>query len=471
MVDLHRAAGVMLGLAAGDALGAGYEFQHPPFDRIEMRGGGLGPFAPGEWTDDTSMAICIAQVTATGSQDLERIGDRFLRWYASDPPDAGNLTRAVLGRAIDAAELPALAAEVFSQHPGGAAGNGALMRTAPVALAALGDPERITVLAREVAALTHADPLAGDACVLWSLAIERALATGRFDLLSEGLERLPGERRGRWDEAITAAASDPPGTFTPNGFTVTALQAAYAAIVATPVPAEEPARHLQHALEAAVGIGDDTDTVAAIAGALLGAAWGASAVPFRWRRRLHGWPGLRAGDLVRLAALTARTGADDADGWPSAVTLREDGTPPFLRHFPGDDHLLLANLPAVAEAVPEVDAVVSLCRVGTAQVPDHLEHHEVWLIDRSDPAANPNLGFVISDTVEAVRTLRQEGKRVLLHGARGTSRLPAIAAAVLADLDGCSGEQALRRIAEVVPEHDTKNTVLIDAIRQAFPGR
>ncbi len=62
--------------------------------------------------------------------------------------------------------------------------------------------------------------------------------------------------------------------------------------------------HLQDALHAAVRIGDDTDTVAAIAGALLGARWGASAVPEKWRRAVHGWPGRAAGDLVSLAALT-----------------------------------------------------------------------------------------------------------------------------------------------------------------------
>jgi hypothetical protein len=69
----------------------------------------------------------------------------------------------------------------------------------------------------------------------------------------------------------------------PNGFVVTALQAAYAAIRQTPVPADDPARHLQDALVAAVRIGHDTDTVAAIAGGLLGARWGASAVPATWR--------------------------------------------------------------------------------------------------------------------------------------------------------------------------------------------
>jgi ADP-ribosyl-[dinitrogen reductase] hydrolase len=65
MGQQDRMAGTLLGMAAGDALGAGYEFEKSPRGEIGMIGGGLGDFAPGEWTDDTSMAVCIAQVTAT----------------------------------------------------------------------------------------------------------------------------------------------------------------------------------------------------------------------------------------------------------------------------------------------------------------------------------------------------------------------------------------------------------------------
>jgi ADP-ribosylglycohydrolase len=410
-------------------------------------------------------------VTATGSRDPAAIGERFLAWYRSDPPDVGNLTRAVLGQVSDALELPLRAAEVYAAHPSSGAGNGALMRTAPVALAAMKDPARIAALARTFAALTHADPLAGDSCVLWSLAIDRAVVTGRLDQLRHGLAWVPPERRSMWEEAITAAEREPPGTFTRNGFTVTALQAAYAAIRATPVPTKQPARHLQHALEAAVRIGDDTDTVAAIAGSLLGAAWGASAVPFRWRRMLHGWPGLTASDLVRLSVRSSWAGGVDASGWPGAAIVTTDDAPPRLHPSPGDEGLLLGNLAALHEVAGEVDAVVSLCRVGTAQVPAGVEHHEVWLVDRPEAEANPNLEFVIADTVEAVRTMREEGKRVLLHCAGGRSRTPAIAAAVLADREGVSGRAALSTMSAAIPEHDRHNRTLLDAVERAYPER
>jgi ADP-ribosyl-[dinitrogen reductase] hydrolase len=79
-VRLDRCAGVMVGLAAGDALGAGYEFNPVVPAKIGMIGGGLGPWEPGEWTDDTQMALCIAEVAATGRLDAEAVGQRFLDW-------------------------------------------------------------------------------------------------------------------------------------------------------------------------------------------------------------------------------------------------------------------------------------------------------------------------------------------------------------------------------------------------------
>jgi ADP-ribosyl-[dinitrogen reductase] hydrolase len=299
--EADRVAGVLLGTATGDALGAGYEFAPPPRGDIDMIGGGLGDFAPGEWTDDTSMALCIAEVAAHGPLDTVAIGDRFLRWLRDHPPDVGISTRAVLAAAAEGGDLPAAAAAYLDAHPRGGAGDGALMRTAPVALAHLGDDTAIAEMARRVAELTHADPLAGDSCVLWCVAIDRAVREQRLDGIHDALPLLPAERRGDWADRIDEAERHPPRRFTPNGFTVTALQAAHAAIVHTPVPEDEPHRHLVDALETTIRIGDDTDTVAAIAGGVLGGRWGACAAPARWRRMLHGWPGRDADDLVDLA--------------------------------------------------------------------------------------------------------------------------------------------------------------------------
>jgi ADP-ribosyl-[dinitrogen reductase] hydrolase len=297
---LDRAAGVLVGLAAGDALGAGYEFG-PAFDGpVEMKGGGPFGWEPGEWTDDTQMAICIAEQTATGDLDLDALGDRFIAW-ANEANDIGNQTRAVLSAARNGADLTAAAADRFRLRPRNSAGNGSLMRTGPVSIPYLGNPERIAAAAADVSALTHADPLAIDACVIWTLAVADGVETGCLPDLRSGLDHIPIGRRERWAGFIDDAESSPPGVFTPNGFVVTAFQAAWSSIVHTPAPEDEPARHLRNTLENAVRIGNDTDTVAAIAGRLLGAAGGASAVPDEWQDAMHGWPGHTTSDLVRLA--------------------------------------------------------------------------------------------------------------------------------------------------------------------------
>jgi len=290
-----RATGAVLGSAAGDALGAGYEFTNPaPDQEIAMIGGGGFGWAPGEWTDDTQMAVAILDVIATGSRDLDAIASNFLAWYSAGPADVGIQTSSVLGSAAVPEDLADAAAAFMEANPR-SAGNGALMRTAPVALAALDDRTEIARLAGSIASLTHAHPDSVAACVLWSLAIQQAITTAEPDQVFDweaavrnGLEHVSEDRRERWDELVTEAVTGPPGLFNPNGWVVTAFQAALSAIVNTPVPEEQPSDHLRDALIAAVRIGYDTDTVAAIAGALLGARWGTGAIPDEWNTLIHG---------------------------------------------------------------------------------------------------------------------------------------------------------------------------------------
>ncbi|QWC84575.1 ADP-ribosylglycohydrolase family protein [Nocardioidaceae bacterium] len=476
-----RAAGVILGAAAGDALGVPYEFATPPppGTDAEMRGGGLGGFTPGEWSDDTAMAVAIARVAATGADltteaALDQIADGFLGWLGDGPADIGIQTSAVLratARRLGAGERGAArlmreeAAAYAASHPK-SAGNGALMRTAPVALTSLDDRDHLAVAARAVAELTHADPLAGDSCVLWSEAIRVAVLEERIDVRA-GLDLLPDERRDQWSAWIDEALATPtthqeaPGRqFTPNGFTVTALQAAVAAIAHTSVPPEAPERgsfaclHLQHALHAAVRIGDDTDTVAAIAGGLLGARWGAGAVPWTWRRAVHGWPGPGHGgdgrDLVAYATLTVRGGAPDAKGWPTAghVDYADRAFSTVVPH-PYDRGVLLGTHRSTGHGA---DTVVSMCRVGREQTcfDEATEVIESRLIDSEDPADNPHLGFLLADAADAVRGLRAEGKTVLLHCVAAHQRTPSVAVAY-ATLLGHDPEQAQRDVLDVLP--------------------
>jgi ADP-ribosylglycohydrolase len=292
-----RAAGVLLGAAVGDALGVPYEFQKPRLgdDRQpRMTGGGLGPYKPGEYSDDTQMQVCVAEVAATGAdlrapEALDAVAAGFQRWRSEGASDIGGQTRAVLyaaGQASGAAGAAMLkAARDYAASRLQSAGNGSLMRTGIVALAHLGDTAAMAEAAVAVSALTHPDPDCADACVLWCSGIRTAVLKGTFDGVRAGLDLLPPERRAVWAKRLDEAEAQPPHHFSPNGWVVTALQAAWSAITRTPVPESNPAeksfpaQHLQLALEAAVRAGDDTDTVAAIAGALLGARWGCSAIP------------------------------------------------------------------------------------------------------------------------------------------------------------------------------------------------
>lgn len=370
--QLDRARGVLLATAAGDALGARYEFGPPLADGtpVAMLGGGSLGWEPGEWTDDTSMAIAIAEVAARGG-DLRAASAQdaiVARWatWAKTAPDVGNQTRLVLRAVEGQSSGPVSAAfgpDPFSAGATGApgaegamaaagttaavgatattgttrtaegvvsgagaaatalkasgnlhmrtghtAGNGSLMRTAPVALAYLGDgrEDALTDAATQLSAVTHYDPEAGEACVLWCHIIRHAVRTGELEP-GAGLRYLRNGSRRVWAQRLDEASRSRPADFTHNGWVVEALQGAWSAIMTAPAPGTKapapggPAGQLRVALEAAVRGGRDADTVAAIAGGVLGAVHGASAVPASWREILHGWPGLNADDLVTLA--------------------------------------------------------------------------------------------------------------------------------------------------------------------------
>ncbi len=470
-----RAAGVLLAAACGDALGAGYEFGPPlPDDeRVGMIGGGPFGWAPGEWTDDTSMAIPIARAAATGADlrdeaALDGIAAAWVDW-ARAATDVGAQTSAVLRNLTHptAATVAASARQVHDRT-GRSAGNGSLMRTAPVALAYLDDPEGLVEAAGRISALTHYDPEAGEACAIWCLGIRDAVLHGSFDGVREALRHLPAERAEVWSDRLDKAEAEPPSHFTRNGWVVQALQGAWSAITRTGVPIDDPAagshpaQHLRLALENAVRGGKDTDTVAAIAGGLLGARWGASAVPAAWRRAVHGWPFDGAGDptgargLTDLAILTVQGGPGPEPRWPAVPTMPYAGVSGIdaLARHPHDDGVWLSGVAAL-DAPPEgVDAVVSMCRIGTEQTPPGVapgDHVRVWLLDEPGPEDNPNLDLVLADTSDTVAALRAEGRTVLLHCVAAHSRTPTVGALYAHHHRGVPMERAITEVCAALP--------------------
>lgn len=451
-----RAIGAVVGTAAGDALGAGYEFGPPLEDStiVEMKGGGTFRWAPGEWTDDTSMSVPILRALADG-RDLaaEATQDAIVAdWavWATKAADVGIQTRQVLA---GLSSLTAAAARESARRvhdaTGRSGGNGSLMRTAPVALGYLEDgrEQALADVARALSGLTHFEEDAGDACVLWCLAIRHAVRTGVVDA-RVGLLFLPTDRQVRWAALLDDAETRAPRDFARNGWVVEALQAAWSSITR--------GDDFVDVVERAVRGGRDTDTVAAIAGALAGAGRGVSGIPFRWMRALHGWPGLRAADLSRLAVLATTSGRDDSAGWPSGdvVDYRSWGSPGTPVRHPFDDGVWLGGAASLDSLPDEIDAVVSLCRLGVAQVPARIAAGDQWvsrLIDSSSDSENPYLDEVLLDAVDAVAELRAEGKVVFLHCVMAQSRTPTIAALYAARVKGIPAAEAWGGVVQALP--------------------
>lgn len=367
-IQRDRAAGVLLATAAGDALGAPFEFGPPQPQTVPVEMTGGGAWDAGEWTDDTAMAVAIAEVAAEGfdlrsAEAQNRIVARWYEW-SRGAKDVGIQTRAVLSATgvAGSASTARSQAEALHQRTGRTGGNGSIMRTAPVALAYLDDKAGLIEAATSLSTLTHFDPEAAEACALWCLAIRHAVLTGELDV-RVGLGTLDADRAEAWRARIDVAEVSTPADFEHNGWVVEAFQAAWCAIATTPIPTDDPAGgmfradHLRLALQAAVRGGRDADTVAAIAGGLLGAVHGASAVPWSWRRLLHGWPGIEAHDLVNLTGRIERGGAPDRFDF----TYQRYPHVGVLARHPYDDDVLLGGVAGLSDLPSDVDAVVSLC--------------------------------------------------------------------------------------------------------------
>lgn len=462
-VLLDHAAGVVVASAAADALGAPHEFGAPVSAGIPliMQGGGPFGFAPGEWTDDTQMALAILTPLSSGDRQVQSVENGFLAWFAARPRDVGNQTRAVLSTG---SPLTSAARRHYERSPRGSAGNGGLMRIGPAGLSFPGEPARIAGYASAVTTLTHADADCIDASVLWAVGIDRIihtapLSTSPFDFadaIRRGLEYLDESRRARWSALIDEACTHLPAAFSANGWVVGAFQAALAAIVHTPVPTgDAPCRHLVDAIEAAIRIGGDTDTVAAIAGSLLGARWGATAIPLPWRsvvrgERRRGDEQLRADDLDAMGRLAFHGGASDSVGFPAATQM----LPYYRAHYPLGPHPVelggarfggLGGLDAALKT--GADVVVSLCRAGKDEVPPSVEHHRVGLVDGS-PADNPNLAFLLADTADFIGARVAEGKHVYAHCVAADNRAPVVALTYLMRHAGMGWDDAAHAVDE-----------------------
>lgn len=275
-----RAIGAFLGLACGDALGTTLEFctrdSRPPV--TSLIGGGPFNLKPGEWTDDTSMALCLADsILAKRGFDPRDTMDRFVRWWRTGENsvtgrcfDIGITTREALGR-FERTGKP-----VSGSTDPNTAGNGSLMRLAPVAVAWWRSPREAAEIARQQSRLTHGAMEAVEACGLFvallCAAISGAGKAETLDSVRDGASPTRGTKLGeRWRTAKRDQIRS-------SGYVIHTLEAALWAVNST--------SSFEKAVITAANLGDDADTVAAVTGQLAGAIYGWSAIPPAWRSAL-----------------------------------------------------------------------------------------------------------------------------------------------------------------------------------------
>jgi ADP-ribosyl-[dinitrogen reductase] hydrolase len=429
----HRVTGALIGSAVGDALGAPFEFGASgqfsarfPFPargvRTEMCGGGALRWEPGEFTDDTQMALLLAtSLVERGGLDEDDVFARFQRWAQADPRDIGSQTRAVLGsgRPRDVA-----AAEHFA-HYGHAAGNGSLMRTTPAAIRFARDGTAATMdAARRQSALTHGDPAAGEGCAVFHELVRVALdGADPLAALPATLALVAPEHRDRW---ATVLAPD----WTPDR--ATEGNGAVWPTLGTAVWALRRGRDVAEVLRLVIDQGGDTDTVAAVAGGLAGAVHGIAGIPMRWTSAVHGRVPGSADRLWQLADLHHLAAALDGSTAPpyEAPETRK------LEPREVADGIWAADLDGARHS-PADFAVVSLCRTGT-----RFEHDVQRFAYLTDDDANSELDVVLSDVLDDIEALRADGRRVLVHCFAGQSRTGLVLRAWLRRSAGLSAAEA-----------------------------
>jgi len=296
-----RAVGALVGLAVGDALGTTLEFSRRDTlpRQTEITGGGPFRLEPGQWTDDTSMALALADgLLAVGQYDPAATMDRYVSWwkdgaFSSNGTcfDIGNTTRSALDMYIQLqrAEIGSRASDM--------AGNGSIMRLAPAVLFALPDAEAAHAVAVRQSRTTHGAPECLEACELMARTMT-GLILGEDRTLDPAHYSTPGGKRlasGSWRTLDRNHVKS-------TGYVIDTLEAA--------LWADARSQDFEQALVLAVNLGGDADTVGAVTGQLAGARHGLSGIPDRWLAVLHDRQGIVdvANALVDAVPVAAKTG-------------------------------------------------------------------------------------------------------------------------------------------------------------------
>jgi len=281
-MNLDHARGVLTGLACGDALGRPVEFSSPSTIKTEhsrlseMVGHGTWNQPAGTTTDDTAQALCIARSLVDQQRfDPADVAERFVEWYDSGPFDIGMMTTKALSELKHGAAWDKAGREVWERSPEGQnAGNGSVMRCAPLAIPYDNDWEQLVTVSRQSSQITHADPRCEYGSAILNLTIA-GLLTGAETPLQDALDYVDENSPDELTAALAPIAQgESPENLETSGYVVHSLQTAlHDGLNAT---------NAEEAIVMAVNRGGDTDTIGAIAGTVAGARFGASALPDRW---------------------------------------------------------------------------------------------------------------------------------------------------------------------------------------------
>ena len=259
--NLPHAQGALLGQVIGDSLGSLVEFKPAaeiaqlfPQGVRNLADGGVYHTIAGQPTDDSEMALALARsIVANRNFVPEKVLDAYREWLTTRPVDIGTTTeRGLLGL-----------------HTTESESNGSLMRVSPIGVWAAGDPARAAEAARADSALTHPNPVCIEACAAYAAAISIGVVGGGRQAMREAALAFS---KGAAREAIERGFA-PADFFSRMGWVLIALQNAFHHLRSS---------GFEEALVATVGAGGDTDTNAAVCGALVGAALGRQAIPARW---------------------------------------------------------------------------------------------------------------------------------------------------------------------------------------------
>lgn len=285
-METAHAEGLFLGLACGDALGRPVEFKSA--SQIErkhgnvtaMLGNGTHNRAPGTITDDTEMALCIATSLAdNGEFDPPDVAQRFIDWYESNPFDIGLMTADSIRQLKRGTLWDTAGKDVWeARREGQNAGNGSVMRCAPYAIAFADDSNRLATVSQQSSAITHADPRCTYGCVLLTRTLA-GLLTNESRPLATALDEVSGDAPQELTEALSPIVDgDEPEPLRSSGYVVHTLQTSLYHGLNASSPRE--------GILTAVNMGEDTDTVGAVTGAILGARFGAGELPADWCQAL-----------------------------------------------------------------------------------------------------------------------------------------------------------------------------------------